>query len=43
MNDDDFMNSTLQCLIDKIVIYRDSTIKILFKFRLDELKKVKLF
>lgn len=43
MNDDDFINSTLQCLIDKIVIYRDSTIKILFKFRLDELKKVKLF
>lgn len=43
INGDELINLALRDLVDKIVVYKDSTIKIAFKFCLGESKKVKLF
>lgn len=43
INGDEFMNSALRNLVDKIYIYKDNTMKISFKFGLGKPKKVKLF
>lgn len=43
INGDEFMNSALRDLVDKIFIYKDSTMKISFKFGLGKPKKIKLF
>ena len=43
INGDEFMNIALRDLVDKIVVYKDSTIKIAFKFGLGEPKKVRIF
>jgi len=43
INEDEFMNIALRDLIDKIVVYKDNSLKISFKFGLGSPKKVKLF
>ncbi len=43
INNDEFINNVIRDLIDKIVVYKDNTIKISFKFGLGEPKKIKLF
>lgn len=43
INGDEFMNIALRDLVDKIVIYKNNTMKISFKFGLGKPKKVKLF
>ena len=37
------MNNALRDMVDRIVVYKDNTIKISFKFGLGEPKKIKLF
>lgn len=37
------MNIALRDLVDKIIIYKDNTVKISFKFGLGKPKKIKLF
>ena len=39
INSNDFLNNIIRDLIDKIVVYKDNTIKIFFKFKLGEHKK----
>lgn len=43
INDDEYINEITRDLIDKIVVYKDNTIKISFKFGLGEPKKIRLF
>ena len=43
LNGDEFMNIALRDLVDKIIIYKDNTVKISFKFGLGKPKKIKLF
>lgn len=43
INDDKFINNIVRDFIDKIVVYKDNTIIISFKFGLGEPKKIKLF
>lgn len=43
INGDEFMNVALRDLVDKIVVYKDNTMKISFKFGLGEPKKIRLF
>ena len=43
INNDEFINDVVRDFIDKIVVYRDNTIKISFKFGLGKPKKIKLF
>ena len=43
LNGDEFMNIALRELVDKIIIYKDNTVKISFKFGLGKPKKIKLF
>jgi len=43
INGDEFMNVALRDLVDKIVVYKDNTMKISFKFGLGKPKKIRLF
>lgn len=43
INGDELMNSALRDLVDRIVVYKDNTMKISFKFGLGEPKKIRLF
>lgn len=43
INNGEFINDVVRELIDKVIIYKDSTIMISFKFGLGEPKKIKLF
>ena len=43
INEDELMNNALRELVDNIIIYKDNTIKISFKFGLGEPKKIRLF
>ena len=43
INEDEFINDVIRDFIDKIIVYKDNTIKISFKFGLGEPKKIKLF
>lgn len=43
INGDELMNNALRDLVDRIVVYKDNTMKISFKFGLGEPKKIKLF
>ncbi len=42
INGDELMNVALRDLVDKIVVYKDNTLKISFKFGLGELRKIRL-
>ena len=42
-NGDELMNNALRDLVDKIIIYKDSTMKISFKFGLGKPRKIRLF
>ena len=42
-NGDELMNNAVRDLVDKIIIYKDSTIKISFKFGLGKPRKIRLF
>ena len=43
INGDELMNSALRDLVDRIIVYKDNTMKISFKFGLGEPKKIRLF
>lgn len=43
INNEQFINNVVRDLIDKIIVYKDNTLEISFKFRLGEPKKLKLY
>lgn len=43
INNGELMNSFLRDLVDRIVVYKDNTIKVVFSFCLGEPKKIRLF
>ncbi len=43
INNDKFINDVVRDFIDQIVVYKDNTLKISFKFGLGEPKKIKLY
>lgn len=43
INNDNLINYIIRNLIDKLIIYKDHTIQISFKFRIEKIKKIKLY
>ena len=43
INNDEFINNVVRDLVKEIVVYRDNTLKLSFKFGLGEPRKIKLY
>lgn len=43
INNEQFINNVVGDLIDKIIVYKDNTLEISFKFKISEPKKIKLY
>ena len=43
INNDECINEVVRELIDKIIVYKDNTLELSFKFGLGKPKKIKLF
>ena len=43
INNDNFIHDVIRELIDKIIVYKDTTIQISFKFGVGKIKEIKLY